>query len=461
MPPSGDIGHDLPGAPRRLGRARPSGKDDGRVTDPSGTDRLDRARPPRVLAAERPGAPTPEGRSAPRWLPGLLAGLQGALLSLLVVVLPAVTAYVVTSADPANHSVAWTRSTEIGAGLWLLGHGVPLGLGGNMVSLMPLGITCLALFTCHASARRSGEATTVSLVAGVGGYTAVAVVITLLMRATIADVALALIGGAAVSATGLATGLARRPDAPRVRELTRPLWSRVIAPIRTGMTAGVLALSTLMAVAAAVVVVWTFAGRATINDIVRVLDLDPVGGGVLALGELAYVPNVVVWALAWLTGPGFRVGEGTSFTTGEVVSGPLPAVPLLGALPQPGTVGGLLVAAPALLLVAGALAGWWLHRRLPADRAIDPLVAGVAASLAAGAMAAALMVAASGGIGPGRMGDIGASPLAVGLQLGGGVLVGVLAVALPADGAFRAVCRRGLVRAVSRGSRDRSDPAAT
>lgn len=426
------------------------------VTDPSGTDRLDRARPPRVLTEDhRAGPRKPDGKPALAWLPGLLAGLQGALLSLLVVVLPAVTAYVVTSADPANASVAWTRSTEVGAGLWLIGHGVPLGLGGNVLTLMPLGITCLALFTCYASARRSGEATTTSLVAGIGGYTAVTVVITLLMRATIADVALAVIGGAAVSATGLATGLARRPEAPRVRDLTRPLWSRVIAPIRTGASAGVLALSYLLAAAAAVSAVWVLAGRATINDIIRALDLDVVGGSVLAVAELAYVPNVVVWALAWLVGPGFRVGAGTSFTTAEVVSGPMPVVPLLGALPQPGSGGGVLVAAPLLLVLVGALAGWWLHRRLPSDRAVDPLVAGAAAALTAGLCAAALVVLASGGIGPGRMGDIGASPLAVGSQAGAGVLLGVLLVALPADAEFRAACRRGLSRLVSRGSNAR------
>lgn len=424
-----------------------------RVTDPSGTDRLDRARPPRVLTEDdRTGPRRPDGPPSPAWLPGLLAGLQGALLSLLVVVLPAVTAYVVTSADPANASVAWTRSTEVGAGLWLLGHGVPLGLGGNVVSLMPLGITCLALFTCYASARRSADATTVSLVAGIGGYTAVTVVLALVMRATIADVALAVIGGAAVSATGLATGLARRPEAPRVRDLTRPLWSRVIAPIRTGAAAGILALCSMVAASAAVSVVWVLAGRATINDIIRVLDLDVVGGGVLALAELAYVPNVVLWALAWLVGPGFRVGTGTSFSTADVVSGPMPAVPLLGALPQPGSGGGLLVAAPLLLVLVGALAGWWLHRRLPSGRAVDPLVAGAAAALAAGLAAAALMVLASGGIGPGRMGDVGASPFAVGAQAGAGVLIGVLLVALPADAEFRAACRRGLARVLSRGS---------
>ncbi|WP_066582433.1 cell division protein PerM [Cellulomonas timonensis] len=423
------------------------------MTDPSGTDRLDRARRPRVLTEDSASGPRrPGGDSTLAWLPGLLAGMQGALLSLLVVVLPAVTAYVVTSADPANSSVAWTRSTEVGAGLWLLGHGVPLGLGGNVLSLMPLGITCLALFTCYASARRSAEATTTSLVAGISGYTAVTIVITLLMRASIADVALAIIGGAAVSATGLATGLARRPEAPRVRDLTRPLWSRVIAPIRTGASAGVLALSSLMAMAAATSVVWVLAGRATVSDIIRVLDLDVVGGGVLAVAELAYLPNLVLWALAWLTGPGFWVGAGTSFTTAGVVSGPMPAVPLLGALPQPGSGGGVLVAAPVLLVLVGALAGRWLHRRLPSDRAVDPLVAGVAAALTAGLAAAALMVLASGGVGPGRMGDVGASPLAVGSQLGAGVLLGVLLVALPADREFRAACRRSLARVLSRGS---------
>src|SRR5699024_9944393 len=106
-------------------------------------------------------------------------------------------------------------------------------------------------------------------------------------------------------------------------------------------------------------------GRAAAGDVVAGLGVDTFGGLLLAVAQLAVAPNLVVWALAWLAGPGFAVGSGTLYSPAEVVSGPLPALPLLGALPTADGSGGLLRWAPVVVVVAGMVAGWWLHRRLP------------------------------------------------------------------------------------------------
>lgn len=410
------------------------------MSTPTGTERLARVRRQLLTtdSGERRFAP---GEGPGRWVAGLLAGLQGAILSLLVVVLPAVAAYVVTSADPSNAEVPWTRSLEVGTGLWLLAHGVPLAVGTDVVTLVPLGLTLLALYTCHASARRSGYPTSLGLAAGVGGYVVVAVVLSLLVRASVGHVVLAASGALVVSGFGLATGLARRPEAPPLSGLTRPLWSRVPAAVRAGVPAGVLATALLVATASLVTVLWVLAGRATISDVVEALDLDAVGGGVLALAELAFLPNLVVWALAWLAGPGFHVGAGTTFTTAEVVAGPIPALPVLGALPQPDMAGGALVATPVLLVLAGCVAGWWLHRRTRPERVRDVLVAAVAAGATSGACTAALVSVASGAVGPGRMSDVGAAWAAVGGLVALGVVLGVLLVALPAEPLVRDAVR--------------------
>jgi hypothetical protein len=386
---------------------------------------------------------TSELDGAPRWVGGLLAGLQGALLSLLVVVLPVVAAYVATSADPTNAGVPWTRPLAFGAGMWLLAHGVPMTVGGSVVTLTPLGVTLLAMFTCHVSARRSGHPTLLSYVAGVGGYTAVAVAVALLVRTSAADGVIAALGAVVVSGIGLATGVARRPNARPLREVTRPWWSRVAAPVRTGATAGVLAGAVLVGAASVTVTLWIIGGRATIGDILGALGLDAIGGGVLAFAELAFVPNLVVWALSWLAGPGFHVGVGTVFSPAGVVSGPLPAVPLLGALPKPDTAGGLFAVAPVVLVVAGAIAGSWLHRRLAVERWTDPVLACALAGVTAGVGAGVLVVLAGGAVGPGRMSDVGAAWWLVGAVVAGGVLLGALLVALPSDAAVRERVRQG------------------
>jgi len=213
-----------------------------------------------------------------------------------------------------------------------------------------------------------------------------------------------------------------------------------------------------MVAASATVVLWVLAGRTTITDIIGSLGLDAVGGGVLALAEVAFVPNLVVWALSWLAGPGFHVGTGTVFSGAEVVSGPLPAIPLLGALPQPDAAGGLLTAVPLVLVVAGVVAGWWLRRRLVAARWTDAVLACVAAAVAAGGGAGLLVVLASGALGPGRMADVGASWLAVGAAVAGGILIGTFLAVLPADAAVRARVGRAWRDVLARGT-DAAEPA--
>ena len=39
-----------------------------------------------------------------------------------------------------------------------------------------------------------------------------------------------------------------------------------------------------------------------------------VGGVVAGLAQLALLPNLGVWALAWMAGPGFGIGDGSHIT---------------------------------------------------------------------------------------------------------------------------------------------------
>ncbi|WP_250448517.1 DUF6350 family protein, partial [Actinotalea sp. C106] len=311
---------------------------------------------------------------APRWVSGALAGFQGALLSLLVVVMPALAAYVVTSADPSNAEIGWPRSVAVGAALWLLGHGGPLTADGATISLVPLGITALALFTAYASARRSAHPAISSWVAATVAHVVAVLTVAALLGAAgpvgsgPAAVLRLVLGSTALAAVGLGAGMLRRG---RLRELARPVWTRIPALVRAGATGGLLLSALLVGLAGLVASGWVISGRAAAGDVIEGLGVDTFGGLVLAVGQLAVAPNLVLWVLAWLVGPGFSVGAGTSYAPSEVVSGPLPALPILGALPTPGSGGGLVTWVPVLVVLAGAVAGWWLHRRLEAGRRRD------------------------------------------------------------------------------------------
>ena len=54
------------------------------------------------------------------------------------------------------------------------------------------------------------------------------------------------------------------------------------------------------------------------------LGTDPAGDTALTALQLGYLPNMVVWALAWATGAGFSLGAGTTTSPFQTALGPLP-----------------------------------------------------------------------------------------------------------------------------------------
>lgn len=395
-----------------------------RTRPPSTSRVLDDRTPNRFFASDLDGAP--------RWVGGMLAGLQAALLSLLLVVVPAIAAFVATSSAPATDGVPWTSALQVGAGVWLLAHGVPFPTAPS-VTLAPLGLTALAVFSAWASARRSGYATWRSYGAGVLAYTGVLVLVGLFSGVPLLHLGIGVFAAVTVSGLGLGAGLLRRAEAPRVATLLQPVRGRLPDAVAQGIGAGAVSLVALLGVSALLTVGWILAGRSTIGDVVTGLGLDAVGGVVLAVGELAYLPTLVIWAMSWLSGPGFAVGTGTSFTVGGADTGALPAVPILGALPAPDIAGGVLRYIPVLTVLTGLLAVLWLRRRLDSRSAWHPVIAGAVAAVVAGVGAGLLAALASGGIGPGRMTHFGPAPLLVGLTVAAGTAVAMVLVLLPAD----------------------------
>ncbi|GEN80746.1 cell division protein PerM [Actinotalea fermentans] len=457
-------GADQPPRPSRApGTARTPG-----ATRPARASRVARPERPERAPVLPGDAPEVVARStviggAPRWVSGALAGVQAALLSVLAVVTPALAAYVATSADPANADVGWTRSVAVGAALWLMGHGGALQVGGLSLTIVPLGVTVLALFAAHASARRSAYPTPGAWAAGIGGYLVAVLLVTLLagdagpLGAGWGSVARTLIGATLIAAIGLGWGLLR-PG--RLAVVTRPLWSRVPPVARAAARAGALVPAALLAVAAAVTVGWALSGRAATGDVIVGLGLDTFSGLVMAVAQLSLVPNLVLWALAWLAGPGFAVGQGTVFSPTEVVSGPMPALPLLGALPAEPSGAGPWV--PLLVVAAGAIAGWWLHRRLEPRSPWQPLGAAVGSGLVAGLVVGVATALAAGSAGPGRMSEVGAQPLLVGGTVALLAGLGAVVVAVPTDAAVRAALRGAWSRLRGRAGRSaaRADGAA-
>jgi len=97
--------------------------------------------------------------------------------------------------------------------------------------------------------------------------------------------------------------------------------------------------------------------------------VDALGATVVTLAQVAYLPTLIVWAIAFVAGPGFAVGVDTAVSPAGTQLGVIPGVPVLGVLPESTTTWLLLL---ALLPVAvGGLAGWIARSRLVSSGAAE------------------------------------------------------------------------------------------
>ncbi|HEY9482823.1 MAG TPA: DUF6350 family protein, partial [Micromonosporaceae bacterium] len=112
------------------------------------------ARPTVVLPARRRPAPSAApGRRAPL---SVAAGVNALLAAAWSFVPILVTVAVVTLVGSPRPPV--TTTLRYGMAVWLLGHGVPLRLDGQPITLVPLAVTALAVWRCVRAGRNTARA---------------------------------------------------------------------------------------------------------------------------------------------------------------------------------------------------------------------------------------------------------------------------------------------------------------
>lgn len=208
-----------------------------------------------------------------------------------------------------------------------------------------------------------------------------------------------------------------------------------------------LAAATIVATVCGTALVFTVAVVAHWADIVTLfesLHADILGVIVIAVAQLLYVPNAVLWTTAWLSGAGFAFGTGSAISPIGTQTGPLPALPILAAMPAGDLQWGYLgLAVPLLAAAVGVLLVGPRYARALAS-APSPWAVWVVTSLGAVlAAAAALGIAAAlsaGSLGVGRFLDVGPHGFAV----FGALLALYTVVVLPATAVLLRRQRRDL-----------------
>lgn len=379
----------------------------------------------------RSGKSGPQAAEAgrPLVLASVLAALSAAAVGLGVCMAVALAGWFL--AEGGGHGQA-TDALRIGADAWLSGHGSTVDAAAGPLGITPLGLTALLLVIGHRCGRRRAEVAApgvwgIPVAVGTATYIVLALLVAVFAsRAGAAPRLLpALIGALVVGALGLGSGLARGSGALATLEEWLPVRVREVGEVA-------LAAAGLVFAAGAVVVLVSLAVSFTrVANVFTALDLTPGNALILLLVSALIVPNVVLLAVSYLAGPGFAVGTGTSVTATAVTLGPLPAFPLLAALPASGQAPSWMAALLAAPGICAAIAAG-----LAQTRAEDWSWGWVALRGFLGGLAGAVLLwlavcLAGGPMGTGRMADIGAPAGAVLVTLVGAMALGGLVGALP------------------------------
>lgn len=377
---------------------------------------------------------------APGWVRAVLAAAEGIFVSLTLLALPA---FLIWATSPSASSSGW-HSVQMGFAAWSLAHGATVVVSIGSFSMVPLLMTLFTLTTATWSAQRlaatlardpgprlswaGGLRRDVAVSGGifVGSYTVIGLLVALAARndGFVVSIPRAIPGYLGVALGALLIGLRTefRADLPQVA----PEWSlRDRAPgwAQAGLHAGLRALLRLVGVGLLLVIAMLLLRFDRVSGLYADLAPGILGGIVLTSMQGFYLPNGAVWAMSWMAGPGFGIGEGSSVTLADSAPGLLPLVPFLSALPEPGPFPAwvrLFVAVPVLL---GVALGWDAIRDAGPDL-VDRASAAVTGSCVAAVGAGLIGLLASGSLGSARLAHVGVNAALLAAMIGGELLIG-------------------------------------
>ena len=317
-------------------------------------------------------------------------------------------------AGPA--ALGWLTSPEsqladalgLASRVLLLANGAVTTIGGQPVSIAPLGLTLVLILlgvpVAGLAARAAIDETDDlrGLVLRVGGtYAGTYVVFTTLIAFFVPETSAirAFLGSALVGGLSGFWGVTRAVGYNPCERWPVRLW-----PFPRGIGVAVLiCVGTGAALLAAVLIL----GRDRIAAIADGLGGDGTAGILLIVIQLVWLPNLVIWAMAWALGAGVTLGEGTLLDMNGTSLGFLPSIPVLGAVPDPGPVSELAWLWLLGGVLAGVLAALVITLNRSSERFYETSLAGGLAGILAGVLLFVLAWCASGGLGTQRLAHVG------------------------------------------------------
>ena len=397
----------------------------------------------------------------PLWLQGVVELILTALMSGVLVV----AAMAAVWATNGFGGTEFSSVAAMSAHLWLLIHGVPLdlsavfGASAGTMTLVPLGLSILPLLFCYRSGRRlarasyegeflipvlSGSVTYALICSAVYGWASPSPKPLQVLNAALVPLGIVVVGlmwGGYREARSLSrmVGVDTAEQISQMSQYSRWAGSYAWAVVRAAAVAAV----AFVGLGALLLALGILGGWSQVVATYQELHAGPVGDTAVTLLQLGFLPNLVIYAMAWSTGAGFAFGAGTSIGLTSSNAGSLPMLPILGAVPESlGSAGLLGLLVP---VAAGAIAGWWFLREgedhldewvalkvpfRPLSALLSSLALGMLTGLLTSLAALWLGWISYGSLGVGRFTEVGAEPLSfaghTALWVGLGVALGNL-----------------------------------
>ena len=374
-----------------------------------------------------------------------ISALEAAILvaiGLGVLLAPLTIVWIIENDPNVNWSVAFRAASDF----WLLSHGTRLVIPAGeilgvavptfVISLIPLGMTILFARLYYNAGKRFLVATALwpGWLGGVTVFGAAALGISTLafdeavypvtwqgvVLPTLLFFVFQFLGSVFGRPDILFDGdvLDQAPERDRIRRALNNFRLKLHWSIRSligpALRAGTAITAMLLMVSSFTIAVLIAVNWIDITRLYESVQVSVLGAIVLTAGQLAILPNVIIYGAAWFTGVGFSIGTGSLISPLGSQVGPLPAVPILGALPVGQLEFGMV--AIVVVLLAAFIATVMIRRS--ADEIRFEFATAWSAAISLGASIALvtslqlgfLAVISSGGAGPGRLFEVGVNP---------------------------------------------------
>lgn len=218
----------------------------------------------------------------------------------------------------------------------LLSQGNGFKTGSITLTIMPLLLTVLLIALIASLAKRVGTSLS-GCVAGTIGWVLINVFFANSLDIKLVDTTgVVAVKTAIVFVLGYA--IAAIPESPLTKRDLDWISEHVSSPVRKtvtiGVALGVLLITVYLVIGLIVVLYWAFSNQ---SAMVKLYELSGMQNGsriLTTIAMIAWIPNIAIWAISWVFGAGFSIGDLAEFTMWSGQGSALPSLPIFGLLPQ-------------------------------------------------------------------------------------------------------------------------------